>query len=175
MPTRLVVFGCGFVLASLVVELREDHVRDLRLPVAFENARGGGQVSVQVGLDGRRATAEEDVIPASEVDLHADWLEGRDVELVLRHAIAASDDQNVGSARQRNANRGSARIAQRTRSAANCDERVCHGTAFPDEIHVERALTRVKVEIEALGAAATDSHLLLDEVGGEDLLATEGW
>ena len=54
------------------------------------------------------------------------------------------------------------------------DERIRHGAAFPDEIYLERALARVKVEVEALGVTATDPHLLLGEVGGEDLLAIEG-
>ena len=96
----LEVVRCATVLPRIAVKSREQDIGDARVPVSRQGARSSVVISVQVGLDRRRATLEYDTFGPGEIDCHRRGREGLHFDLSFRDPITASDDDRVGSLAQ---------------------------------------------------------------------------
>ena len=162
-----VVAGRGLVLLALLVQARQQQVRQILLALALEGARRRRDVAVEVGLHRRRAAREEELLAVGEVDRHVDRLEGVHLDFQLGHAVAASHHQGVAAALRAEPHRAAARVAQRVGRAAPGDERLRHRALVPQHLHVHRALLGAEVEVEARRVAAPHVDLLLLEVAAD--------
>src|SRR6056297_469994 len=149
------------------MELGEEQMSHDGLAIALEGASGVAEVASQERGDGRRAALEDETLGPRQIDADALRLVVLDLNLVLDHPVAGSDQESMAASGETRAGAPLACTTQRLGTTPETQTDIASGLTVPDDADLDGRLDGGQREVDRLADVSLDPDLDLLGDGGE--------